>query len=83
MNLVSPVVPFLNNWKGLCILQCIYTVIINLHNNVNIAANCYNRKILSKKGAPSIMKSTLKVHNPRVIILLICINDVQGKELSF
>ena len=29
------------------------------------------------------MKSTLKVHNPRVIILLICINDVQGKELSF
>ena len=28
------------------------------------------------------MKSTLKVHNPRVIILLICINDVQGKELS-
>ena len=32
-----------------------------------------------------IMKSTLKVHNPRVIILLIhvCINDVQGKELSF
>ena len=30
-----------------------------------------------------LMKSTLKVHNPRVIILLICINDVQGKELSF
>ena len=30
-----------------------------------------------------IMKSTLKVHNPRVIILLICINDVQGKERSF
>ena len=30
-----------------------------------------------------IMKSTLKVHNPRVIILFICINDVQGKELSF
>ena len=30
-----------------------------------------------------IMKSTLKVHNPHVIILLICINDVQGKELSF
>ena len=30
-----------------------------------------------------IMKSTLKVHNPPVIILLICINDVQGKELSF
>ena len=29
------------------------------------------------------MKSTLKVHNPRVIILLICINDVEGKELSF
>ena len=29
------------------------------------------------------MKSTLKVHNPRVIILLICINDVQEKELSF
>ena len=29
------------------------------------------------------IKSTLKVHNPRVIILLICINDVQGKELSF
>ena len=28
-------------------------------------------------------ESTLKVHNPRVIILLICINDVQGKELSF
>ena len=27
-----------------------------------------------------IMKSTLKV--PHVIILLICINDVQGKELS-
>ena len=26
------------------------------------------------------MKSTLKVHNPRVIILF---NDVQGKELSF
>ena len=24
------------------------------------------------------MKSTLKVHNPRVVILLICINDVQG-----
>ena len=23
------------------------------------------------------MKSTLKVHNPRVIILLICISDVQ------
>ena len=30
-----------------------------------------------------LMKSTLKVHNPRVIILLICINDMQGKELSF
>ena len=30
-----------------------------------------------------LMKSTLKVHNPRVIILLICINDVHGKELSF
>ena len=29
------------------------------------------------------MKSTLKVHNPRVLILLICINDVQEKELSF
>ena len=29
------------------------------------------------------MKSTLKVHNPRVIILLICINVVQGKELNF
>ena len=29
------------------------------------------------------MKSTLEVHNPRIIILLICINDVQGKELSF
>ena len=29
------------------------------------------------------MKSTLKVHNPRVTILLIRINDVQGKELSF
>ena len=29
------------------------------------------------------MKSILKMHNPRVIILLICINDVQGKELSF
>ena len=29
------------------------------------------------------MKGTLKVYNPRVIILLICINDVQGKELSF
>ena len=27
------------------------------------------------------MKSTLKVHNPRVIILLICINDVQRKEM--
>ena len=26
---------------------------------------------------PIIMKSTLKVHNPRVIILLICISDVQ------
>ena len=38
----------------------------------NIIASIYNR-----------MKSTLKVHNPRVIILLICINDVQGKELSF
>ena len=32
---------------------------------------------------PLQMKSTLKVHNPRVIILLICVNDVQGKELSF
>ena len=30
-----------------------------------------------------ITKSTLKVHNPRIIILLICINDVQGKELNF
>ena len=31
------------------------------------------------------MKSTLKVHNTCVIILLIklCINDVQGKELNF
>ena len=28
------------------------------------------------------MKSTLKVQNPRaiIILLLICINDVQGKE---
>ena len=29
------------------------------------------------------MKSTLKVHKPCIIILLVCINDVQGKELSF
>ena len=36
-----------------------------------------------KKIIVIIMKSTLKVHNPRVKILLICINDVQGKELSF
>ena len=32
---------------------------------------------------PPKMKSTLKVHNPRVIRVLICINDVQGKELNF
>ena len=30
-----------------------------------------------------LMKSTLKVHSPSIIILLICINDVQGKEPSF
>ena len=31
----------------------------------------------------NINEKHFKVHNPRVIILLICINDVQGKELSF
>ena len=41
----------------------------------NIAALVYQFTI--------IMKSTLKVHNPRIIILLICMNDVQGKELSY
>ena len=38
---------------------------------------------LPSKLTSMIMKSTLKVHNPRVIILLISINDMQGKELSF
>ena len=50
----------------------------------------YNNKFLINSAVDDIlgeykciMKSTLKVHNPGVIILLICINDVQGKELSF
>ena len=34
----------------------------------------------NEKNDKSFLIFELKVHNPRIIILLICINDVQGKE---
>ena len=69
----------------------IYEIVIDhkkffcILSNRKLTILLYNKITHINCRTTTIMKSTLKVHNPRVIIilLLICINDVQGKELSF
>ena len=61
------------------------TAIIGQENLLREQAGYTTRELSTASIVLKIMKSTLKVHNPRVIILLICIHvhDVQGKEPSF